>query len=110
MAPGIQHRVRFREHDKEALIEELEPALPPGERGDRRGDPVVLFLLTEYLYGVIAASSPLRSSSRIMVLLWYVMPCAGAATVRVATTNVDSRVDTSDSSARHSGRVHLGRR
>ena len=40
MTPGIQHRLRFREHDKEALLEKSNQLLIAVKRGDRRRDPV----------------------------------------------------------------------
>jgi hypothetical protein len=74
MAPGVQHRVRFREHDKEALIVSSNRLFLLASVVVGAAIATVLFLLTEYLYGVGAASIAAAVLVGIMVVLWYVTP------------------------------------
>ena len=74
MTPGIQHRIRFREHDKEALLEESNRLLIVASVVIGAAILCVLFLITEYLYGLTTGCVVTAVLLVVILVLWYVLP------------------------------------
>jgi hypothetical protein len=74
MTPGIQHRLRFREHDKEALLEESNRLLIAASVVIGASILCVLFLITEYLYGLGTGLCVTAALLVVIVVLWYLLP------------------------------------
>ena len=74
MTPGVQHRLRFREHDKEALLESSNRLLILASVAVGAAILAVLFLITEYLYGITAGCIAVAALLVVIVSLWYVIP------------------------------------
>ena len=74
MTPGVQHRLRFREHDKEALLETSNRLLIVASVVIGAAILTVVFLISEYLYGVTAGCIATAALFLVMVALWYVVP------------------------------------
>ena len=74
MTPGIQHRIRFHEHDKEALLEESNRLLIVASVVLAAAILCVLFLITEYLYGLTTGCLVTAVLLVVILVLWYVMP------------------------------------
>jgi uncharacterized membrane protein len=74
MTPGVQHRIRFREHDKEALLEESNRLLIVASVVIGAAILCVLFLITEYLYGLTAGWVVTAVLLVVILVLWYVLP------------------------------------
>ena len=74
MTPGIQHRIRFREHDKEALLESSNRLLILASVVVGAAILCVLFLISEFLYGLTAGLVVTALLFVVIFLLWYVAP------------------------------------
>jgi predicted MFS family arabinose efflux permease len=74
MTPGIQHRMRFREHDKEALLESSNGLLILASVVVGAAILCVLFLISEYLYGLTAGVVATASLFVVIFILWYAAP------------------------------------
>jgi len=74
MTPGVQHRMRFREHDKEALLRLSNELAKWATAAIGVAVSAVLFLITEYLYGVTAGAVITIALMATIVTLWYVLP------------------------------------
>ncbi len=74
MTPGVQHRLRFREHDKEALLETSNRLLIVASVVIGAAILMVVFLISEYLYGFTAGCIATVALLLVMVMLWYVAP------------------------------------
>lgn len=74
MTPGVQHRLRFREHDKEALLESSNRLLIIASVVIGAAILSVLFLLSEYLYGFTAGCLVTGGLLVVMASIWYVVP------------------------------------
>ncbi len=74
MTPGIQHRLRFREHDKEALLEKSNRLLIAASVVIGAAILCVLFLITEYLYGLTAGLFVTAALLVVILVLWYFLP------------------------------------
>jgi hypothetical protein len=74
MAPGIQHRIRFREHDKEALLQDSNRLVLVATVAVGCSLGLVVLLLAEYLYGWAAGALVTAFLLVIVVALWYVSP------------------------------------
>ena len=72
LAPGAQHRMRFREHDKEALLRSANRLALTATVATAMA--AVLFLVANYIYDLIVASIATAVLVGVMVLLWYVLP------------------------------------
>jgi hypothetical protein len=74
LAPGVQHRMRFREHDKEALLQSSNRLALAGTVAVGIAMAAVVFLLANYLYGVTLASIVTAFVVIVMAVLWYFLP------------------------------------
>jgi predicted MFS family arabinose efflux permease len=74
MTPGVQHRMRFREHDKEALLEGANRLLIIASVVIGAAILTVVFLLAEYVYGFTAGCIATVALLLVMVWLWYLLP------------------------------------
>jgi hypothetical protein len=74
LTPGIQHRMRFRQHDKEALLRSANRLAIAATVAVGIAIASVVFLLANYLYGVVFASIVTAVLVVSMAVLWYVLP------------------------------------
>jgi hypothetical protein len=74
MTPSIQHRIRFREHDKEALLEASNRLLLLASVVVAAAILCVLFLISEYLYGFTAGLVVTAVLFVVIFVLWYITP------------------------------------
>jgi len=74
MTPGVQHRIRFREHDKEALLESSNRLLIAASVVIGAAILCVLFLISEYLYGLTTGVIVTAVLLVVILVLWYVLP------------------------------------
>jgi predicted MFS family arabinose efflux permease len=74
MAPGVQHRMRFREHDKEALLQSSNRLVLIASVVVGAAISAVLFLLAEYLYGLVAGCVTTAALVVAIGVLWYALP------------------------------------
>jgi len=74
MTPGVQHRMRFREHDKEALLQGSNRLLILASVVMSAAILCVLFLITEYLYGLTAGAVATAALFAVILVLWYLIP------------------------------------
>jgi len=74
MTPGVQHRIRFREHDKEALLESSNGLLILASVVVGAAILCVLFLISEYLYGLTTGLVVTASLFVVIFVLWYITP------------------------------------
>jgi hypothetical protein len=74
VTPVIQHRMRFREHDKEALLELSNRLLIAATIFVGASLGLVILLITEYLYGLVAAVVVTIALLLLASVLWYVSP------------------------------------
>jgi hypothetical protein len=74
MTPGIQHRMRFREHDKDALLKSSNRLVLVASVVVGAAISAVLFLLAEYLYGLVAGFVTTAALVVLIGVLWYAIP------------------------------------
>jgi hypothetical protein len=74
LAPGIQHRVRFRECDKEALLRQSNRVVIVATVAVGCSLGLVVLLLTEYLYGWVAGAAVTTCLLVVVAVLWYLSP------------------------------------
>jgi predicted MFS family arabinose efflux permease len=74
LTPGIQHRMRFRQHDKEALLRSANRLALAATVAVGVAIGSVVFLLANYLYGVVFASVVTAVLVVAMLVLWYALP------------------------------------
>jgi hypothetical protein len=76
IAPGVQHRVRWRRHDKEALLRTANrlTLLATGLIGV--AIVAVAFLITEYLYGIGVGAACSAVVAVLAASLWWGLPLA----------------------------------
>jgi predicted MFS family arabinose efflux permease len=74
MTPGIQHRMRFREHDKDALLESSNRLVLVASVVVGAAIATVLFLIAEYLYGLVAGCVTTAALVVVIGVLWYAIP------------------------------------
>jgi O-antigen/teichoic acid export membrane protein len=74
MTPGVQHRMRFREHDKEALLQVSNRIVLLATLAIGVAIGAVAFLITEYLYGVTTGVIITAALGAVILSLWYAMP------------------------------------
>jgi uncharacterized membrane protein YedE/YeeE len=74
MTPSVQHRLRFREHDKEALLQNSNQLVILASMIIGVAISAVLFLVSEYLYGFAGGCIATGALLLVTMPLWYVVP------------------------------------
>jgi len=76
LAPSVQHRLRWRRHDKEALLRYANREMVVGTALIGVAIVAVVFLVSEFLYGVGVGIATAAVSSILVLALWYALPLA----------------------------------
>ena len=74
IAPTPYHRIRFRDHDKEALLRVANRLALIGTGFVAIGITSAVFLVTDFIFNIAAALSVTALVAIVIVGLWYVLP------------------------------------
>lgn len=78
MGPGVQHRLRWRQRDKEHLLRAGNRLALAGTVFLGIGIDAVVLLVGEYLYGIEAGALVAGVVGAAMVMVWWLWPVAHA--------------------------------
>ncbi len=76
IAPGVQHRLRWRRHDKEALLRTANRLTVVATLLIGAAIAAVVFLITDYLYGPAAGAACATVVTGLATVLWWALPLA----------------------------------
>lgn len=74
IAPGVQHRLRWRQHDKEALLRTANRQMLAATALIGTGVVSVAFLITDYLYGAALGGALAAVVGVLAVGIWWALP------------------------------------
>jgi hypothetical protein len=74
IAPGVQHRLRWRQHDKESLLRTANRQLLLATAFLGTGIVAVVFLITDYLYGATVGGAVAALATVLSVAVWWALP------------------------------------
>ena len=80
IAPSSYHRLRWREHDKERMLRVSNVLTIVGLLALAVAVVCVVFVITDFLFGLAPACAAAGSLAVVFFLLWYALPLA--ATLR----------------------------
>jgi amino acid transporter len=76
IAPGVQHRVRWRRHDKEILLRTANRLTLTATALIAVAIATVVFLITDYLYGPTIGAVCSAGVAALAAILWWGLPIA----------------------------------
>ena len=76
IAPSAYHRIMFREHDKERMIETANKQAIWGTMFLAIAMTLAVYLITDILFGTLLVSICTAGSAGLFAGLWFVMPLA----------------------------------
>jgi predicted neutral ceramidase superfamily lipid hydrolase len=74
LAPSVLHRLRWRRHDKDQLLRISNRLAIAGSAMLAVGIASVVFVISDFVYGSIAAAILTALVSAFIVVLWFVVP------------------------------------
>ncbi len=74
VAPSAQHRLLFRQHDKEALLRRSNVLAIAGLAFVALAITGAMLLITDLLFGTTAVIVVTAATAALFLLLWYVLP------------------------------------
>ena len=74
IAPTAHHRLRFREHDKDALLRRGTRMVLLGLASMAAAVSIAVYVVTDFLYGPVVGGSLAGTAAASFLILWYVMP------------------------------------
>ena len=78
IAPSVQHRLRWRQHDKEHLLRTANRLALGGTILVAVAIDAVVLVVTDFLYGATTAAVATASVGAALLVVWWVSPLARA--------------------------------